>query len=66
MPAPWLRVAGIAASAGMAVGWLALAGRRLFGETRPRAIMKAFAIVAAGFVVDNAMFAAAILTFNLA
>lgn len=67
VPTPWLRIAGIAASAGMAIGWLALAARRLFGETPARAIMKALAIVAAGFVVDNAMFAAAVLiTLNLA
>ena len=67
VPTFWLRSVGIAGSAGIAVTWLALAGRRLFGETWPRAIMKAFTIVVAGFVVDNAMFAAAVfITFNLA
>jgi hypothetical protein len=67
VPPLWLRAAGFAGSAGIAVSWLTLAGRRLFGESWPRAIMKAFAIVAAGFVVDNAMFTAAVfVTFNLA
>jgi len=67
VPSLWLRVAGLVASAGLAVGWLTLADRRLFGESWPHAIMKALAIVAVGFVVDNAMFMTAVfVTFNLA
>jgi len=67
LPSLWLRIAGLVGSVGLAVGWLTLADRRLFGESWPRAIMKAFAIVAVGFVVDNAMFMTAVfITFNLA
>jgi hypothetical protein len=67
LPSLWLRIAGLVGSVGLAVSWLTLADRRLFGESWPRAIMKAFAIVAVGFVVDNAMFMTAVfVTFNLA
>lgn len=67
LPSLWLRIAGLVGSVGLAVSWLTLADRRLFGESWPRAIMKAFAIVAVGFVVDNAMFMTAVfITFNLA
>ena len=67
LPTLWLRIAGLAGSVGLAVSWLTLAGRRLFGESWPRAIIKGFAIVAVGFVVDNAMFSTAVfITFNLA
>ncbi len=62
-----LRIAGFVVTAGTAAAWLALAGRRLFASSWPAAIVKAVAIVAVGFVVDNAMFIAALLiTFNLA
>jgi hypothetical protein len=67
VPSRGLRIVGLVASLGLAVSWLTLADRRLFGESWPRAIMKAFAIVAVGFVVDNAMLTTAVfVTFNLA
>jgi len=62
-----LRAAAMAASASLAVTWLALADRRLFAERRAVAILKGAAIVAIGFVIDNAMaLAAVMITFNIA
>lgn len=67
VPVPALGYAGLAASAGVAVLWLALANRRLFGETWPRALLKGLLIVAVGTIVDNVMFFTAVtLTLHFA
>ena len=67
VPIPALGYAGLAASAGVAVLWLALASRRLFAESWPRALSKGLLIVVIGTIVDNVMFFTAVtLTLHFA